>query len=182
MDYKQVGFKAGLEIHQQLDVGKKLFCDCPPLETDIVHSKITRRLRPTQSELGQMDPAVLYEFRKGKTNVYLYNKDGACLVECDEEPPHPINFDAAKAAITIALALDSNIVQEMHVMRKIVIDGSNTTGFQRTVLVALGGSLKVDELIVPVQTVSLEEDAARIIEDSDDSRNLLFRSPWNTSC
>ncbi|MGD0330157.1 MAG: Glu-tRNA(Gln) amidotransferase subunit GatE [Nitrososphaeria archaeon] len=170
MDYKQVGFKAGLEIHQQLDVGKKLFCDCPPLETDIVHSKIMRRLRPTQSELGQMDPAVLYEFRKGKKNVYLYNKDGACLVECDEEPPHPINLDAAKAAITIALALDSNIVQEMHVMRKIVIDGSNTTGFQRTVLVALGGSLKVDELIVPVQTVSLEEDAARIIEDSNDSR------------
>jgi len=170
MDYQQVGFKAGLEIHQQLDVGKKLFCDCPALETDVVHSKIARRLRPTQSELGQVDPAVLYEFRKGKTTVYFYNRDGACLVECDEEPPHPINLDAVKAAITIALALNSNVVPEMHVMRKIVIDGSNTTGFQRTVLVAIGGSLKVDDFIVPVQTVSLEEDAARIIEDSDSSR------------
>jgi glutamyl-tRNA(Gln) amidotransferase subunit E len=151
-------------------VGKKLFCDCPASETDIVHSKIIRKLRPTKSELGQVDPAVLYEFRKGKTTVYFYNKNNACLVECDEEPPHPINLDAIKAAVTIALALNSKIIQEMHVMRKIVIDGSNTAGFQRTVLVAIGGSLKVDDFIVPVQTVSLEEDAARIIEDSESSR------------
>ncbi|MGQ9780759.1 MAG: Glu-tRNA(Gln) amidotransferase subunit GatE [Nitrososphaeria archaeon] len=170
MDYQKIGLKVGIEIHQQLNVGKKLFCNCPMIEADEVDSKILRRLRPTQSELGEVDPAVLYEFRKGKTTIYLYSRKNACLVECDEEPPHPINMEAVKAAITIAMALNSRIVEEMHVMRKIVIDGSNTTGFQRTVLVGLGGSLEVEDMVVPVQTVSLEEDAARIIEDGEDSR------------
>ncbi|MEM3404018.1 MAG: Glu-tRNA(Gln) amidotransferase subunit GatE [Nitrososphaeria archaeon] len=170
MSYDKVELKTGLEIHQQLDVGTKLFCDCPTIETDVAHTKILRRLRPTQSELGQIDPAALYEFKKKKFNVYLYNQTSACLVECDEEPPHPINMNAVKAAITVALALDSKVVRELHVMRKIVIDGSNTTGFQRTVLIALGGSLKVDGMDIPVQTISLEEDAARIIEEKENYR------------
>jgi len=170
VSYEQMGLKTGLEIHQQLNVGTKLFCSCPTIETDEAHAKILRRLRPTQSELGQIDPAALYEFKRGKFNIYLYNQKSACLVECDEEPPHPINMNAVKAAITVALALNSKVVQELHVMRKIVIDGSNTTGFQRTVLVALGGSLKVGEMSIPVQTISLEEDAARIIEEKENCR------------
>jgi len=170
MSYQEMGVKVGIEIHQQLNVGRKLFCNCPMIETDEVDSRILRRLRPTQSELGEVDPAVLYEFRKGKATIYLYNRKNACLVECDEEPPHPINMEAVKAAMTIAMALNSKIVEEMHVMRKIVIDGSNTTGFQRTVLVGLGGYLEVGNLVVPVQTVSLEEDAARIIEEGEDFR------------
>jgi glutamyl-tRNA(Gln) amidotransferase subunit E len=170
MDYEKINLKVGLEIHQQLNVGRKLFCNCPTIETEEFDARILRKLRPTQSELGQVDPAALYEFRKGKSTIYLYNKKSACLVESDEEPPHPINMDAVKAAIIVALSLNSKIVQEMHVMRKIVIDGSNTTGFQRTVLVALGGFLKVDDLVVPVQTISLEEDAARLIEEKEDSK------------
>ncbi len=170
MDYEKINLKVGLEIHQQLNVGRKLFCNCPTIETEEFDARILRKLRPTQSELGQVDPAALYEFRKGKFTIYLYNRKSACLVESDEEPPHPINMDAVKAAIIVALSLNSKIIQEMHVMRKIVIDGSNTTGFQRTVLVALGGSLKVGDLVIPVQTISLEEDAARLIEEKEDSR------------
>ena len=30
VDYAKVGLKVGLEIHQQLNVGSKLFCSCPP--------------------------------------------------------------------------------------------------------------------------------------------------------
>lgn len=170
MEAKSLKAKVGLEIHQQLNVGRKLFCNCPITESDEVEYRILRYLRPTQSELGEVDPAVMFEFRKSKANVYVYNSRSACLVECDEEPPHPINMDAVKAAITVALALGSKVVEELHVMRKIVIDGSNTTGFQRTVLVALDGSLKADGIEVPVQTVSLEEDAARLLEERDDAK------------
>jgi glutamyl-tRNA(Gln) amidotransferase subunit E len=170
LEIKNFKAKVGLEIHQQLNVGRKLFCECPITESDEAEYKILRYLRPTQSELGEVDPAVMFEFRKRKANIYIYNSKSACLVECDEEPPHPINMDAVKAAITVALALNSKIVEELHVMRKIVIDGSNTTGFQRTVLVALDGVLKADGIDVPVQTISVEEDAARLIEEREDAK------------
>lgn len=170
METKNFKAKVGLEIHQQLNVGRKLFCDCPIMEYDEAEYRILRYLRPTQSELGEVDPAVMFEFRKNKANVYIYNSRASCLVECDEEPPHPINMDAVKAAITVALALGSKIVEELHVMRKIVIDGSNTTGFQRTVLVALDGVLKADGIEVPVQTISVEEDAARLVEERNDAK------------
>jgi len=57
--------------------------------------------------------------------------------------------------------LNARPVDEIHVMRKIVIDGSNTTGFQRTCIVALGGEITVNGKKVPIQTTCLEEDAAR---------------------
>lgn len=170
LENKNFRAKVGLEIHQQLNVGRKLFCDCPIMEYDDAEYRILRYLRPTQSELGEVDPAVMFEFRKNKANIYIYNSRASCLVECDEEPPHPINMDAVKAAITVALALGSKVVEELHVMRKIVIDGSNTTGFQRTVLVALDGVLNADGIEVPVQTISVEEDAARLIEERDDAK------------
>ncbi len=170
MEAKNFKARVGLEIHQQLNVGRKLFCNCPIMEYDEAEYRILRYLRPTQSELGEVDPAVMFEFRKNKANIYIYNSRASCLVECDEEPPHPINMDAVKAAITVALALGSKIVEELHVMRKIVIDGSNTTGFQRTVLVAIDGALKADGIEVPVQTISVEEDAARLVEERDDAK------------
>jgi len=48
-------------------------------------------------------------------------------------------------------------------MRKIVIDGSNTCGFQRTALVAIDG--KIDD--VSIQSIAVEEDAARKIEEKN---------------
>ncbi|MCZ2856357.1 MAG: Glu-tRNA(Gln) amidotransferase subunit GatE, partial [Candidatus Bathyarchaeota archaeon] len=120
-----------------------------------------RRLRPTQSELGQIDPAAFFEFQKGIKIVYEANRETACLVEMDEEPPHNLNKEAVEIALIVALTLNAKPVDEIHVMRKTVIDGSNTTGFQRTCVVALNGEIEVDGKKIPIQHIGVEEDAAR---------------------
>ena len=154
--------KVGLEIHRQLDTEHKLFCACP---TDFAESepeeKFLRRLRPTQSELGQVDQAALFEFHRGKSILYESDRQTSCLVEMDEEPPGKLNAEAVEICLTAALLMNAKSVDEIHVMRKVVIDGSNTTGFQRTSVVALDGMLKAAEKEVPIQQISLEEDAAR---------------------
>jgi len=160
--YLEIGLKIGLEIHQQLNTSTKLFCNCKPIlfkeDPDLT---FLRRLRPTQSELGQVDPAAFFEFKKGIAMRYEINKESACLVEMDEEPPHPLNEEAVETVLTAALMMNANPVDEIHVMRKTVIDGSNTTGFQRTCVIAMDGWIKIGEKIIPIQHASLEEDAAR---------------------
>jgi glutamyl-tRNA(Gln) amidotransferase subunit E len=120
-----------------------------------------RRLRPAQSEFGEVDPAAAFEFAKGRGFLYTADRDVTCLVEMDEEPPHRLNEEAVDICLTVALMVDATPVDEIHVMRKIVIDGSNTTGFQRTCIIALGGDIEVDGRHVRLQTLCLEEDAAR---------------------
>ncbi|MEM2522611.1 MAG: Glu-tRNA(Gln) amidotransferase subunit GatE [Candidatus Bathyarchaeia archaeon] len=162
LNYEKVGLKVGLEIHQQLDTSTKLFCACKPeLFKEEPEITFLRRLRPTQSELGQIDPAAFFEFQKGVKILYEANRQTACLVEMDEEPPHQLSMEAVEIALTAALMMDATPVDEIHVMRKTVIDGSNTTGFQRTCVIALNGKIKVGDKTVPIQHVSLEEDAAR---------------------
>jgi len=162
VEYSKIGLKAGLEIHQQLDTATKLFCSCKPqLFKEEPEITFLRRLRPTQSELGQVDPAALFEFQKEVKILYEASRETACLVEMDEEPPHDLNREAVEAALIIALMMEAKPVDEIHVMRKTVIDGSNTTGFQRTCVVALNGEIDVKGKKVPIQHVSLEEDAAR---------------------
>jgi glutamyl-tRNA(Gln) amidotransferase subunit E len=162
IDHAKIGLKVGLEIHQQLGTSAKLFCNCKP-ELFKGKPEITflRRLRPTQSELGQVDPAAYFEFEKGVKILYEANTATSCLVEMDEEPPHPLNVEAVETVLTAALMMKAKPVDEIHVMRKTVIDGSNTTGFQRTCVVALKGEVKAGEKIVSIQHISLEEDAAR---------------------
>jgi len=154
--------KVGLEIHRQLDTKHKLFCGCP---TDFAESepeeKFLRRLRPTQSELGQIDQAALFEFHKGRSILYEADNRTSCLVEMDEEPPGRLNKEAIDVCLTASLLIQAKPVDEIHVMRKLVIDGSNTTGFQRTAVVALGGALNVDGKPILITQISLEEDAAR---------------------
>ncbi len=176
IDYAKVGLKCGLEIHQQLNVNSKLFCSCPPiLFKEDPEITFLRRLRPTQSELGQVDPAAYFEFQKGVKILYEANHQSACLVEMDEEPPHPINLDAVKVVLTASLMMNMQPVDEVHVMRKTVIDGSNTTGFQRTCTLALDGWIKVGEKTIPMQAAFLEEDAARKTGTQDEGKTIRYR-------
>jgi glutamyl-tRNA(Gln) amidotransferase subunit E len=175
-DYAKIGLKVGIEIHQQLASSTKLFCGCPlELFKEDPEISFLRRLRPTQSELGQVDPAAFFEFQKGMKVRYEANRRSSCLVEMDEEPPHPINMEAVEIVLTAALMMNMKPVDEVHVMRKTVIDGSNTTGFQRTCIIASDGWIKVGEKIIPMQAASLEEDAARKTGTEADGKIIRYR-------
>ena len=171
IDFQKIGLKVGLEIHQQLDTHKKLFCRCRPIESDEYTEKFSRSLRTAKSELGELDPAALFEKAKSKKINYYANSQSSCLVEKDDEPPHDLDHDAKKISLLISSMLESKIFSEIHVMRKTVIDGSNTSGFQRTMLVSQGGNLKVNGKNIGVQAVCLEEDAAKLLKDERNERD-----------
>ena len=166
----RIGLKVGLEIHQQLATDKKLFCSCMPTESEEYPIKFSRKLRVAKSELGEYDPTAIFERSKDKTIIYYANSASSCLVEQDEEPPHEVNRKAKEIVLLIASSLKSAIFSEIHVMRKLVIDGSNTSGFQRTMLVAQGGYLDVEGVKIGVQGICLEEDAARLLSDAVETR------------
>jgi glutamyl-tRNA(Gln) amidotransferase subunit E len=172
LDPASLNLKVGFEIHQQLDTRSKLFCNCSCEEAKKYDSSFVRRLRPTQSELGVYDPAALFEFSKMHIVEYHAAVGSSCLVEADEEPPHDVSPEALETALIFSLALHSKVMDEIHVMRKIVIDGSNTSGFQRTMLVASGGYLDIAGRRVGVQSICLEEDAAKLIEDEMGARKF----------
>ncbi len=166
----KIGLLVGLEIHEQLATGAKLFCRCKPIESDVYPIKFSRKLRITSSELGEFDPSAIFEKSKEKTIIYSANPESSCLVEQDDEPPHDLDPNAKETVLIMSSALKSNIFNEIYVMRKLVIDGSNTSGFQRTMLVSMGGNLEVNGKKVGVQSICLEEDAAKLLHDSKDTR------------
>ena len=163
-----VGVRVGLEIHQQLATGRKLFCSCAPVESEEHPIRFRRRLRATKSELGRYDPAALFEGTKSKTIEYLANPESSCLVEQDEEPPHELDCEARRIVLMVATALKSSVFEEIYPMRKTVVDGSNTTGFQRTMLVSQGGYYDAGPRKIGVQSICLEEDAAKILDGKGD--------------
>jgi len=165
MDYEKLGFKCGLEAHQQLD-GLKLFCNCQTLnlrntEPDIIFE---RKLRAVAGETGEVDKAAKHEMAKSKRYIYVGDSKDCCLLEMDEEPPHSINKDALKVALQVSLLFNAKIVDEIEVMRKTVVDGSNTSGFQRTALVAYDGILETSKGDVRIESILLEEEACQQLE------------------
>ena len=167
-DYEALGLVAGLEIHQQLDTARKLFCACPTARRDPEEAvrTIRRRLHPTTSELGEIDEAALEESRVEREFEYLAF-DSTCLVEEDDEPPHRLNPEALAVSLEIAQLLDMLVVDQVQVMRKIVIDGSNTSGFQRTALVARDGEIRTADGPVGIEDLMLEEESAQRIAETD---------------
>tara|TARA_Y100000310_G_C20649324_1_gene798489 strand:- start:648 stop:2087 length:1440 start_codon:yes stop_codon:yes gene_type:complete len=168
IDYKKLGFKCGLEIHQQVE-SHKLFCNCP----SIVHDEkpdtsFERKLRSSAGETGKVDIAAAYEISKKKRIIYEACSTSSCLVEYDEEPPKNINSEALETALQVALLLKATPVDEARVMRKTVLDGSNVSGFQRTMLIATEGILKTSRGDVKIDSICLEEESAKKIQEKDD--------------
>lgn len=176
-DYEDLGLVAGLEIHQQLDTATKLYCECPTerREPEEAARTFTRYLHPTRSELGEIDDAALEESRVDREFEYLAF-DTTCLVEEDDEPPHHIDEEALAVAMQIATMLDMSVVDQAHVMRKLVVDGSNTSGFQRTALLGRDGRIETSDGPVGIEDLLLEEESAgRIAETGAGVRYGLDR-------
>jgi glutamyl-tRNA(Gln) amidotransferase subunit E len=162
--------KSGLEVHQQLDT-HKLFCNCPSiLRSDESEFEIKRKLHAVAGESGEIDIAAKYESGKDKEFVYQ-GYDTTCLIELDEEPPHLINQEALQIALHISLLLNCEIIPITQIMRKTVIDGSNTSGFQRTVIIARNGYVETSSGKVRIKGVFLEEDAARPASEKEEDEN-----------
>ncbi|MFH1848904.1 MAG: Glu-tRNA(Gln) amidotransferase subunit GatE [archaeon] len=170
---EKIGFTCGIEIHQQLET-RKLFCHCPSIVHD-ANPEITvfRKLRASAGETGETDVAAAFEQKRDRGIIYEACKGSSCLVELDEEPPHPMNPEAVQIALGIAKLLNADIVDEIQVMRKTVVDGSNTSGFQRTALVATNGHIDTAKGRVRIPTICLEEEAAKRIRD--DKSSVTFR-------
>jgi glutamyl-tRNA(Gln) amidotransferase subunit E len=168
-DYEDLGLVAGLEIHQQLDTATKLFCGCPTERREPSEStrRFTRYLHPTKSELGEIDEAALEESRVDREFEYLAF-DTTCLVEEDDEPPHGLDAEALDVTLQIASMLDMTVVDQAHVMRKLVVDGSNTSGFQRSTLVGQDGEISTSEGAVGVEDLLLEEESAGRVAETDE--------------
>lgn len=168
INYRELGFKCGLEIHQQVG-SHKLFCRCQTINVDgPTDYQITRRLRGVVGETGEIDIAAKFETEKGKYFTYEGHSANTCLIELDESPPNPISEEALEIALKVALLLNAKIIDEIQVMRKTVVDGSNVSGFQRTALVAMDGFVESSFGMVKIPTICLEEEAAQKIDEGKD--------------
>jgi glutamyl-tRNA(Gln) amidotransferase subunit E len=165
-DYQRIGFKSGLEIHQQILTEKKLFCRCPAGHySKDFDAEILRHMRPTLSEMGVYDGTALMEFKTKKDILYHINRQTVCTYEMDDTPPFLMNDDALDIALGIGMLFNCNIIDELHIARKQYLDGSIPTGFQRTAIYALDGWIPYKDKKVKIVQMSIEEDSCREVSD-----------------
>ncbi|MDG6219944.1 MAG: Glu-tRNA(Gln) amidotransferase GatDE subunit E, partial [Candidatus Thermoplasmatota archaeon] len=175
-DFKALGFKCGLEIHQQLLTERKLFCRCPiKNRNDEPDITILRHMRPTLSEMGTYDGTALMEYKTKKQILYQLFEDTVCTYEMDDTPPFPINEEALDIALQLTMLLGCKVVDELHVSRKQYLDGSIPTGFQRTAITGVEGELPYKEgRTIGIRQISIEEDSCREVEDH--GHNIIFKT------
>ncbi|MFO7939264.1 MAG: Glu-tRNA(Gln) amidotransferase subunit GatE, partial [Bacteroidales bacterium] len=167
-DYQRIGFKSGLEVHQQLKTARKLFCRCPAgIYHDDEHfdAEVIRHMRPTLSEMGGYDGTALMEYKTRKEIIYRLNNQTACTYEIDDTPPFPIDREALEYALEISLLCKLNVVGEVHITRKQYLDGSIPTGFQRTAILGVEGEIPLKNKTVRLIQLSIEEDSCREVSD-----------------
>lgn len=167
-DYQRIGFKSGLEVHQQLKTKEKLFCRCPAglfFQNDEYDAEVIRHMRPALSELGQYDGTALMEFKTRKNIHYRIKNNTACTYEVDDTPPFKINREALDIALEITMLSKLNVVGEVHITRKQYLDGSIPTGFQRTAILGVEGEIQLRNKKVGLIQLSIEEDSCREISD-----------------
>lgn len=175
IDYDALGFRCGVEIHQQLDTNRKLFCNCPVgLVPDPPSAFLLRHMRPTLSEMGEYDETALMEKKKRKQVVYHILNNHVCTYEMDDTPPFLVNQEAFDIGIKLALLFQCKIVDEAHVVRKQYLDGSIPTGFQRTILIGTDGWVPYKGRKIGIRQINIEEDACR--EVSDEGHRIVFRT------
>src|SRR5574344_1864545 len=159
-DYAKIGFKSGLEIHQQLLTKEKLFCRCPAGHySEDYHAEILRHMRPTLSEPGEYDGTALMEFKTHKDIIYRITRETVCTYEMDDTPPFHCNPEALNIAFEVGMLYHANIVDEVHIARKQYLDGSIPTGFQRTAIIGVDGWMPFRGRKLTVTHVSVEEDS-----------------------
>ena len=174
IDYQKIGLKIGLEIHQQLDTSRKLFCNCPSvLRKDEPDFTIKRKLHAVAGESGEVDVATTYQHSLDKEFVYECYNDSSCLIEYDESPPEIIDSKALEIATHVSLLLNAKIIPLTQIMRKTVVDGSNTSGFQRTVMIARDGFVETSLGRVGIASICLEEDSARVVGDKNQEGKVI---------
>lgn len=178
VDFKKLQFHAGIEVHHQIRSDRKLFCNCPPiLEDNPTNMDYTfyRYFRPVLGEMGDFDPGMLVEFEKGYKVIYYARERNTCTYEMDETPPFFPDMEAVKKGFTLAFYFNcSALAEEVVVNRKQYLDGSITTGFQRTFIIGRDGWVPVNGKKVGITNVHIEEDAARRVDWTDTSNRTVY--------
>jgi len=173
-DYAAIGFKCGLEVHQQLATDRKLFCRCPAGRYSPEYdAEVLRHMRPTLSELGEYDGTALMEKKTHKNIFYRIHHATVCTYEFDDTPPFFPDERAIDIALEICQLLNLNLVGEMHIARKQYLDGSIPTGFQRTAILGVRGCIPFKDRRIGITQLSIEEDSCREVSDVGHDRVLL---------